>query len=162
MSAVFSECFTYRYVLHREIPSALRWVKPCLWIMLNPSTAGASVDDPTIRRCIGFSKAWGCTKMTVVNLFALRATDPAELAKHHDPVGPDNLTSIVRAYEEHKDIGLVVAAWGAHPMAHRRARDVYPFIMGGLKSLGVTKDGWPKHPLYVPGHATLSDWSYPV
>src|SRR5581483_9586135 len=81
------------------------------FIMLNPSTADAETDDPTIRRCLGFAKAWGYGTLVVTNLFAYRATDPAELAKAGDPVGPDNDT---RLWSEAQLSDLVVCAWGNH------------------------------------------------
>src|SRR3990167_7612004 len=89
-SAIISPCGSYRYTLHRPIPSILRWVKPLLCIMVNPSTADATKEDPTVRRCIGFAKDMGATSLTVVNLFAFRSASPKALATMDDPVGPDN------------------------------------------------------------------------
>jgi hypothetical protein len=146
-SAVISPCGRYRYVLHRELPQPLRWVKPALFIMLNPSTADATQDDPTIRRCIGFAKYWGCTSLTVVNLFALRSTDPSGLAIDHDPVGPDNDTHIAEQIRLHS-LGVIVGAWGAHPFARKRAEEVMQ-KHGPFSCLGTTKAGAPRHPLYV-------------
>jgi len=82
-SAVLSDCGTYRYSLTR------RWSPgPLLgWVMLNPSRADALVDDPTIRRCVGFARRWGFAGIVVRNLYALRATDPRELSRHPAPVG---------------------------------------------------------------------------
>ena len=91
MSAIISPCGRYRYVLKRNLPQAIRWVKPCLFVMLNPSVADAELDDPTIRRCIGFAKREGCTELTVVNLFAYRSTDPEGLLiQTRDPIGDMN------------------------------------------------------------------------
>lgn len=84
-SAVISECGSYRYRLERVWEAEKDRVA---FIMLNPSTADASKDDPTIRRCIGFAKAWGFGGLIVGNLFALRSTDPKALYGHKDPVGP--------------------------------------------------------------------------
>jgi hypothetical protein len=158
-SAVISTCGTYRYVLTRRIPQVMRWVKPCLFIMLNPSIADATQDDPTIRRCMGFSRSWG--SLTVVNLFALRATDPADLEKAADPVGEFNDVHILRQADEHR-LGVVVAAWGAHPFAKERQDQVLRIISGvvALKALGVTKGGSPKHPLYLP--KSSAPFEYPV
>lgn len=122
------------------------------WVMLNPSTADAYVDDPTIRRCIGFSDSWGYRNLVVVNAFALRATDPKELVSAIDPWGPDNDLYIdywVAAST------LVVAAWGgSYPKRSSicirhvgalqdRLRDA------GAQCLGKTKANDPKHPLYL-------------
>lgn len=148
-SAILSECRTYRYVLFRHIPCALRWVRPALFVMLNPSVADAAIDDPTIRRCVGFATAWGCTSLNVVNLFALRATDPKELSKHRDPVGPENNRYIAEQIEQCR-LGVIIVAWGAHDFAQKRALELSPLLQEhGAKCLGTTKDGAPRHPLYV-------------
>jgi hypothetical protein len=158
-SATISPCGLYRYTLHRRIPSALRWIRPCLFVMLNPSTADASQDDPTIRRCLGFAKREGCTGLTVVNLFALRATDPAELAKHDDPFGPDNHLHLRAQFDAHRT-GIIVAAWGAHPMAHDLGNaEVFSELCSlGALCLGMTKHGSPRHPLYVKSDQPLVPW----
>lgn len=160
MTAILSPCGTYRYTLHRRIPSVLRWVKPCLFVMLNPSTADATMDDPTIRRCIGFAKREGCTSLTVVNLFALRATDPAELTEHIDPFGPDNAAHLREQIDAHQKIGIIVAAWGSHPMSHDlEVSPVKQELRGaGAVCLGMTKDGSPRHPLYVKSAQPLVPW----
>lgn len=116
--------------------------------MLNPSTADEIKDDPTIRRCISFAKREGCTGLTVVNLFALRATNPKELLKHEDPIGPENDKIIQDMLRLHQ-IGIVVAAWGAHPLARERSKDVMKMLDSNILCLGTTKDGSPRHPLYV-------------
>jgi len=90
--AVLSRCGKYRFMLGRawdEPDSAQdtdtgfgKWKRPlCVWLMLNPSTADHSQDDPTIRKCVGFSQRLGCGGLIVVNLFAWRATDPDDLAE---------------------------------------------------------------------------------
>ena len=148
MGAEFSECGKYRYVLTRKTSCPFRWVKPALFIMLNPSTADEIQNDPTIRRCISFAEGWGCTELTVVNLFALRATNPLDLKKSEDPIGPLNDLYIAKAIEKHKTFGLAVAAWGAHPFARERAREVLDKF-GPFFCLGKTQAGAPKHPLYL-------------
>jgi hypothetical protein len=161
-AANISPCGTYRYTLHRRIPSVLRWVKPCLFVMLNPSTADATKDDPTIRRCIGFAKREGCTGITVVNLFALRATHPVELDKHVDPFGPDNAKHLSEQISAHFQIGIIVAAWGASPMTLGwEPIDVLKMALrnAGALCLGMTKDGHPRHPLYVKGDHPLVPWT---
>jgi hypothetical protein len=155
--ATISSCGTYRYTLNRKIPSVLRWVKPVLFIMLNPSIADAQIDDPTIRRCIGFAKSWECTDLTVVNLFALRATDPSELEKAIDPIGPENDFHLKEQIEKHSLVGLTVVAWGSKPIAKERAKNLMP-VFNNVKCLGITKDGSPKHPLYLKNESELISW----
>lgn len=163
--ALLSPCGTYRYTLGRDLigsPTAAH--KPCLFIMLNPSTADANLDDPTIRRCIGFAKREGCTFLTVVNLFAYRATDPADLVGEFqmgtDIFGPDNVQHVNRELRRHnRDLGhLVIAAWGAHPfaeMAHEVRKQV---LAAGALCLGTTKAGEPRHPLYLKSDTALIPW----
>jgi hypothetical protein len=151
-TAVFSPSRAYRYKLSRTWATGGNHVA---WIMLNPSTADAMTDDPTIRRCTAFAKAWGFDGLSVVNLFALRATDPRELAVHARPAGADNDWFI---RETAQGAPAVVAAWGAHAMARRRGAEVARMLDAdgvGLLCLGVTKDGHPRHPLYVHGDAPL-------
>lgn len=151
MSAVISECGKYRYLLERRTNCPLRWVHPMLFIMLNPSTADAETDDPTIRRCLRFAESHACTRLTVVNLFALRATNPKELFLAEDPVGPENDWHLEEQINRHST-GIIVAAWGAHPAARQREKW---FRVPGLQCFGLTKAGAPRHPLYLPAKATL-------
>lgn len=156
--AVISQCGQYRYVLTREFPTPGK-CREALFIMLNPSTADEMLDDPTIRRCLGFAKREGCTRLTVINLFALRATDPGELKRHTDPEGPDNDVYLEGAVEHHQEAGgLIIAAWGAHPFARRRAEYVMNRI-GPVQCLGTTVSGAPKHPLYLPNDAELKRYA---
>lgn len=148
--AVLSDCGLYRYELTRSWASGPR----VCWIMLNPSTADAEKDDPTIRRCVGFARGWGYPGIVVVNLFAYRATRPADLvdAAHAgvDPVGPLNADRVAVAA---KNAGIVLVAWGAHGKVLNRAAKTTQFLgaLGiELWSLGKTKAGHPRHPLYVP------------
>lgn len=147
--ATMSPCGKYRYELTRFWDGR----KPAVaFVMLNPSTADAEIDDPTIRRCIGFAQAWGYGELRVYNLFALRATDPGELLTSDAPVGPDNAKFIEKA----RACDRIVCAWGAttlpKPHAHR-GLIVTDLLMGedsrDLYCLGYTKDGSPRHPLYV-------------
>jgi Uncharacterized protein conserved in bacteria len=144
--AVLSDCGKYRYLLRRT------WdhTKPrLLYVMLNPSTADASIDDPTIRSCVRLARCHGYGSFEVVNLFAWRATDPDELVGENDPVGPDN-DRIISAAVARCD--MIVCAWGAHRSADRRARIVWEIVTAVRQSafcFGVTKSGSPKHPLYI-------------
>lgn len=143
-SAAFSRCGTYRYELTRTWDEELPTVT---WIMLNPSTADAETDDPTIRRCIGFAKAWSRGGIIVRNLYALRATDPRDLLKHPDPIGPHNDEYLWGSLDEE----MTVCAWGAHG---RRGDEVLQALgdAGCLPHyLALTDAGEPRHPLYLPG-----------
>lgn len=115
--------------------------------MLNPSTADATLDDPTIRRCIGFAQSWGFHRLDVVNLFAMRETNPAELKKYMDPVGPRNNAITIDIIRR---ASLIVCAWGAHPFAKERATFIRA-LLGSyrLHHLGLTASGAPRHPLYL-------------
>ena len=120
-------------------------VKTVVFVGLNPSIADAEVDDPTIRRCVNFAKAWGYNRLFMVNLFAFRATEPSEMKKAEDPEGEFN-GPIVNAASHHAD--LTVVAWGAHGSFNDQAQK----YLSGLKNphhLGLTKSGHPKHPLYL-------------
>lgn len=151
--AEISDCGQYRWWLAR-----LWDHRPLVcWIMLNPSTADASIDDPTIRRCIAFSKAWGYGGMLVVNLFAFRATDPRQLKLAADPIGEQcniHLDSAVRR------CSLTIAAWGNHGAFQKRGRNVALMCeVAGLQlhCLGLTNDGHPKHPLARGRHRVPDD-----
>jgi len=149
----------YRYRLERSLGRASASL---LWVMFNPSTADDLVDDPTIRRCIGFAKAAGYGRMSVVNLFAARATRPARLLEIDDPVGPDN-DDVIKA--EIRRATTVAFAFGATRLAgldvDQRWKTVDQMCLSrGIipKCLGMTKDGWPRHPLYVPSTQRLVEW----
>jgi hypothetical protein len=150
-TAVLSACGRYRYLLGR------RWADgpPLGWVLLNPSTADATVDDPTIRRLVAFTRAAGYGAALVGNLVALRATDPAELARHPNPTGPYNDTAL----DELVTLtgGAVVAGWSAAADPHRVAAVLAgPLADVRLRCLGVTASGQPRHPLYVPGTRPLT------
>lgn len=157
MTAVISDCGTYRYLLTRDPHDMYTTKGQALFIMLNPSTADALTDDPTIRRCRSFAKSWDCKGFAVANLYALRATNPAELWKHPDPVGPDNDMYLMDLARQHETI---VCAWGTN--ARQDRIDAVKAIFSGrhhrLMSLGVTCNGSPRHPLYVHGNQKLIDW----
>lgn len=152
-AAVISTDGLYRYSLDRLWGEGER---RAVFIMLNPSTADASEDDPTIRRCIGFAKREGCDGLTVVNLYAYRATRPADLWKADDPVGPVNDWHIDLALQ-HAAVtqGPVIAAWGAHASPHRAYRVKQMPGMADAHALAFTKSGAPGHPLYIKGDAPL-------
>jgi len=150
--AVISDCGLYRYHLIR------RWGpgKCCVFVMLNPSTADASADDPTIRRCRAFAKRFGCDALAVVNVYGWRATRPVELWRTPDPVGPLNDRFIRLALDcAKRDDAPVVAAWGANA---RPGRVLTVSRLGRFQCLGVTKAGAPRHPLYLRSDEALTPW----
>jgi hypothetical protein len=151
-SAVISQCGSYRYHLRREIGSGLG---AATFVMLNPSMADAEVDNPTVRKCLGFALRWGCAELQVVNLFAIRATAPADVRKADDPVGLENRKWVTHAIIKARCdqiVGPVVCAWGMHGSYMDQDRTVLRWIEGRCQPmcLGMTKDGHPRHPLYVP------------
>lgn len=151
-TACLSECGRYRSSLGRSWDNSK---EAALFIMLNPSTADASVDDPTIRRCMGFARRWNLGGILVVNLFQLRATDPAALLTQTDlnPPGADDTIANLMAYTD-----TVIAAWGAlSKRLSYRAAEVAAIARKRdkrLYHLGLTKDGSPRHPLYLRGDAS--------
>ncbi len=147
-SAIISDCGTYRYTLTRRIPQVVRWVKPVLFIMLNPSIADATINDKTITRCMGYANSWLCTELTVVNLFALRSTDPKDLKKHPAPIGPDNDKHIAEQIEKHR-LGKIVLGWGNNDLAQTRVNLIKSLLADRVAGCLVqNKNGSPKHPLY--------------
>lgn len=143
-SAVISSCGAYRYELTRRWDVTLPRVG---WIMLNPSTADAEQDDPTIRRCIAFAKTWGYGGIVVRNLYALRATDPSELWKHPRPTGPDNDSHLLDSVDD----PITVCAWGVHGKRGNTVINALSDAGAALHYLELTKAGVPKHPLYLRG-----------
>lgn len=145
--AEFDLSLRYRYRLWRTWDTT----RPAaVFCMLNPSTADAEVEDPTIRRCLGYARAWGAGKLVVVNIFALRSTDPRALYSDPDPVGGrPNDWNIERAAQD--DCGWFVCAWGVHGAHRGRGAAVRELVGARAKCLGLTKDGHPKHPLYLRG-----------
>lgn len=155
--ATFSDDGTYRYRLRRS------WdvTKPSVaFVMLNPSTADASNDDPTIRRCRGYATDWGFGELVVGNIFSLRSSEPDDLYDHPDPVGPRTDTELERICT---NAALIVAAWGAHGSYQNRGPAVAQMLTDSghdLTCLDTTKEGHPGHPLYQPADATPQPFSY--
>jgi hypothetical protein len=152
--AYISDCGTYRYTLIRK------WDRRASLniVMLNPSTADADLEDPTIKRCISFAQNAGYGGIHVFNLFALRSTDPKELPRHIDPVGPENMQWLQVAVASPAP---ALAAWGANKFAWNQAKlflEIADKYQMQLSCLGINKDGSPKHPLYVPASQPLIPW----
>lgn len=157
-AATLSDDGVYRYTLGRS------WGDGpfVLFLMLNPSTADALQDDPTIRRCIGFARSWGYGGLVVWNLYAYRATDRLHWTTRRtdrpgergpplgDPPGGN--------------LGLIVAAWGANPNRGTYVNREKAMFWGPLRDrdvyvLGLTKDGHPRHPLYIRASTQPRLWS---
>lgn len=149
-TARISECGAYRYRLTRHWDAGR---PPMTFVMLNPSTADADIDDPTIRRCIGFAKREGAGGIVVVNLYAYRATDPKNLPNDGSKVGPKNESYLYDALMEANG-RPVVCAWGTKGNGSFFAQWAKGYG-ANLMALGITKDGFPKHPLYIAGDAPL-------
>lgn len=143
-SAVLSECGRYRYWLERERDATL---PKLAFVMLNPSTADAEIDDPTIRRCMYFARREGCGGIIVVNLFGARTPHPSHLPTFADPAGPMNGKYF---YELRKLCVRVVAAWGADSFAKSEEMRTINWFQD-MDCLGVTEIAkCPRHPLYQP------------
>ncbi len=159
--ALLSACGTYRYWLTRDTDTIDSFDSVAIFVMLNPSTADASLDDPTIRRCIGYARTWQCRGLVVANLYALRATNPDELWSHRDPVGEANDAHLAGLPEQYGQ-DRIICAWGAHARPERVARFRELMWARGatdrLYCLGVTKDGAPRHPLYMRKDAEPVRW----
>lgn len=155
-NAVISPCGKYRYMLSRRWGTRSGLV---VWIMLNPSTADANVDDPTIRRCMKFTERFEYEAMMVVNLYAFRSPDPRQLRQQSDPVGPNNYYWVRDVCE---DGALLVAAWGSLKKLPAYMGTILEMLDGRgqtLNCLGITKNGSPRHPLYLKSDARLIPWA---
>lgn len=151
--AVISDCSQYRYRLWRCWNPDGNMLVFC---GLNPSVADHNINDPTIRRMMGFAKQWAYDGIVVVNLFALRSTNPASLRRVDDPIGPENDAAIIDACRGRD----VVVAWGGHTMTKTRDKTVLKLLSEAksIRCLGVNKDGSPVHPLYLPGKTELRNY----
>jgi hypothetical protein len=151
-----SACITpderYRYWLERRWGGAQYDSPAVIWCMLNPSTADALIDDPTIRRCIGFTDSWGFGRLVVVNLYAYRATEPAALRLRTpaERFGPDNAAHL-HHWTRVPSARILVCAWGGN-----RLDPVPEAITTATRyALGFTANGEPLHPLYLPADLKL-------
>lgn len=145
--ASISDCGNYRYALWRIWNEGIDAAPLLVFIGLNPSTANAELDDPAIRRCIGFAKSWGYSGIIMLNLFSYRATDPKQLAKVDKKVGPDGDYWLQRFANTDHD---VIYCWGNFPKYQWRINQVKNMLPKG-KPIALTKGGFPRHPLYLRG-----------
>ena len=157
--AVFSLDGEYRYVLRREWEGGSG---VCTFVGLNPSTAKAEADDPTVRKCWRWAREWGYTSMVMLNLFAYRTTSPAALADSYYPVGYDNDAYLAALAAE---ADLLIAAWGnsKHVRADARDEEVTALLLehvesGWIHALALCQDGSPRHPLYLPNATKPIPW----
>ena len=156
MSAILSDDRKYRYRLTRDL--GFDGEGRCCFVMLNPSTADEKADDPTIRRCIGYAKRFGCMYLEVVNLFAYRSTDPDVLPamSRETAVGPDNDRHIAEACNASR---IIICGWGPPGALFGRDKEVLRVIRAqeGAKpmALKITKAKHPGHPLFLKKDAPL-------
>lgn len=158
--AVYSDCEQYRYSLTRTWDTA---GARALFIMLNPSTATEIQNDPTVERCERRARTLGFGAFRVVNIFAYRATDPNDMRAADDPIGPDNDAAIRQSVAEwvRNPDDLILCAWGSHGVFLDRGKQVISILRdigNPLYSLGLTKGGLPKHPLYISYDQQPEPW----
>jgi hypothetical protein len=161
--AVLSPCRRYRYHLWRAFGNVSH---RCVFVGLNPSTADENLDDPTIRKCVGFAKRWGFGAIDMLNLFAWRSTDPNGLLEAEDPIGPDNQATAIRVLgEAHR----IVWCWGHHnarirKLVHARTLDDRWIAIPkacDAGTFGRNQGGSPRHPLML-AYTTRFESSAPV
>jgi hypothetical protein len=153
---VYSDCETYRYALTRTWDSD---GQRALFIMLNPSKATELQNDPTVERCERRARALGFGAFRVTNIFAYRETDPHLMRKAADPVGPDNDAALVVAADW---ADTIICAWGTHGAHLARGAAVTQVLLATkrpLAALGLTKHGYPKHPLYISYSQQPEAWT---
>jgi len=151
--AYFSNDEKYRFILTRKWNKANKVV---VFIGLNPSKATEMISDPTVRRCVNYAKQWGYDEMIMLNIFALRSTNPKQLYKSKDPIGDMNDFCI---REDIEMADLIVASWGNHGEHLGRGMEVYKIIKEmNVKCFGINQSGQPVHPLYQRNDAELIDF----
>jgi hypothetical protein len=155
--ARFSECRRYRYELWRRWPAGTGTL---IMVMLNPSTADHENNDPTVERCQRRATRLGFGGLIVLNIFALRSTDPRALYAEPDPIGDENDRAIECALMRFRT-GMVVCAWGGHGKHRGRGEAVRSMIQACGREAHVfrlNEDGTPAHPLYLPYSLTPRPW----
>lgn len=164
-NAVISNCLQYRYFLCRELnqlPGIGFGDSSILFVMLNPSTADASTNDPTLKKCMKFATTWGHSRLEVANLYAYRATQPSRLKKvgAATAVGPDNDAWLRRLLRKHDE---VICAWGKNP-SDARVREFIALAEScncELLCIDTNDDRSPRHPLYIKDDETPKPWNPP-
>lgn len=158
-SAIISDCLNYRFLLTRKWETNLfnEFSGDICFIMLNPSTADSNIDDPTLRRCINFSKNWGFSTLRIVNLFAYRASNPDILKKINNPIGEHNDNYIINAAT---NSNKTIIAWGNNGNLFDRANSVLELLSEkkiNSFAIQLTNSNQPKHPLYIKKDIKLQD-----
>jgi len=155
MKTILSDDGKYRYTLYRDLNNIFGNGEILLFIGLNPSTADAETDDPTIRRVKNYAISFGYSHLLVGNLFAYRATNPCIMELQSDPVGPENdrhLQEMIYGADH------VLCGWGTHGTLNNRDREVMEFAWRKARCLSVNSDGTPGHPLYLRKDLTLTPY----
>jgi hypothetical protein len=150
--AEFSSCGSYRYSVSRIWDESLPAV---LFIMLNPSSADGTKDDPSIRRCISYAKDWGFGSLFVGNLFALKSTKPTGLLESTNPEGPENLKYLLKLSSHCK---MIVCVWGNGTILKKLSANSPKNLNRKLHCLKLSLDGIPCHPLYLPKDLKPIEW----
>lgn len=160
----------HRYRLWRNLRQGIMSHRLISFVLLNPSTATHTEDDPTIRRCIGYARAWGFGVMQVLNIFALRSTWPKALYDCPEEMAIGALNDLI-LIDQCRQSERVVCGWGVHGELHNRGGKVRELIIRNaagyvahgwkLNVLGLTKDGHPKHPLYLKKDLQPVHWESP-
>jgi hypothetical protein len=157
-TATYSDCERYRYALTRTWDAGGKRV---LFVMLNPSKATEVQNDPTVERCERRARALGFGAFQVTNIFAWRDTDPFQMRKAKDPIGPGNDAAILAGVAW---ADQVIAAWGTHGAHMNRGPQMTTLLQGTgkpLYTLGLSKHGHPKHPLYISYSQQPILWTAP-
>lgn len=173
--ARFSDDMTMRFRLARSLDGTPLVVnggivesdKCVTFAMLNPSTASAFRDDPTVKRGMSFARALGAGVYQAVNIHPVRSTDPQGM---YDwcRMPADQWSAVQRLNNEEIRLAcvgaMVIAAWGTHGAYLAQGNAVREFLRGDSKPLyhlGLTKDGHPRHPLYIKGGTEPQEWILP-
>lgn len=157
--AVISACQTFRYILVRHWDESN--CRRLVFVMLNPSKADAQLDDTTVRKCIGFAQRLGFGGIEIINLYAYRATKPADLKAAGWPVGPDNFNhhaAVLNMAHARNANGVVICAWGANARGRPEVARFQELALAfgvPLYALKRSADGTPHHPLMLPYSSKL-------
>lgn len=160
-TAIFSPCRKWRYHL-QQVWDPNR--PNLLWLMLNPSTADETQNDPTVERCETRARMWKYGGVEIYNIFGFRATDPKNMKLQDDPVGPDN-DKWMAEFAVKSQQTLAIAGWGNHGGHNNRNHDVLKILRannGNVKALKINASGDPKHPLYVGYSQRTVDYITPL